>query len=170
MVILGIDLGTVITGITTITGEKESPQFKVEVIKSAHKRVEERLLEIIPKIEELIEQAGSPIDLIVCEYPFNIKGNARILVEMYGIIHYYCLSAGYPFLLLPQTKIKKYVTGSGKAEKSDMRMQVYKEFGLDLSEDAADSFWIAHMGMTYMFGTDKKFRQESIDALKNKKK
>lgn len=174
MNILGIDLGTNKAAVTHITGDISSPKFEPILIlpKDIKAGVEDRFLSICSTLIgrlHIISDAGMlPPELVVVEYPFNIMGNARILVEMFGVVHHYCLTAGYPFLKLEQTRIKKYVTGSGKAEKSDMRMQVFKEYNLDLGEDQADSFWIAHMGMSYLYGTDKKYRQESVDAIKDK--
>lgn len=174
MNILGIDLGTNKAAVTHITGDFSAPKFEPILIlpQDAKAGVEDRFLSIcsnvIGRLHTISDFGNKKPDLVVVEYPFNIMGNARILVEMFGVIHHYCLSAGYPFMKLEQTRIKKYVTGSGKAEKSDMRMQVFKEYNLDLGEDQADSFWIAHMGMSYLHGTDKKFRQESIDAIKEK--
>jgi len=169
MNILGIDLGSIKTGVTYITGDISAPVFKSRLITASDKLpIDERFLEILRTVTVTID-AQSP-ELVVCEYPFNIMGNAKILVEMFGVIHYHCLMFGFPFLPLPQTKIKKYATGKGTAEKSDIRMQVYKEFGLDLAEDEADSFFIAHFGMSYVYGTDKQYRQESVDALKAPKK
>lgn len=170
MNILGIDLGSQKAAYTLIKGDIKSPVFKTQMVypNNAKDPMESRFDTILTVLKVAIEDY-SP-ELVICEYPFNIQGNARILVEMFGVIRYHCLQAEIPFVVLPQTKIKKYVTGSGKAEKSDMRMQVFKEYNLDLSEDEADSFWIAHMGMTYLYGSNKKFRQDSVDAMKTTKK
>lgn len=169
MNVLGIDLGTNKAAIIIITGEKESPAYSSHLFEADKKATtEKRMVSILEEIFNMVERIKP--ELIVCEYPFNIKGNARILVEMFGVVHYYCLTHGYPFMEVPQTTIKKYATGSGKAEKSDMRMQLYKEFGLDYPEDQTDAFWIGHMGMTYLYGSAKKHRQESIDRMKGKKK
>jgi Holliday junction resolvasome RuvABC endonuclease subunit len=169
MNIIGIDLGSVKTGITYITGDLLSPKFETRLIKISDKEIlDTRFTEILKTVTFTIN-ARAP-ELVVCEYPFNIKGNAKILVEMFGVIHFHCLYYGYLFLPLPQTKIKKYATGKGDAEKSDIRMQVYKEFNLDLSEDEADSFFIAHFGMSYLYGTENKLRQKSVDDLKAPKK
>lgn len=170
MNIIGIDLGSQKAAYTIITGDVSAPAFDTHLVVPTNPKdaMEVRFETILDVLGDVIDKI-SP-ELVICEYPFNIQGNARILVEMFGVVRYHCLRDSIPFVVLPQTKIKKYVTGSGKAEKSDMRMQVFKEYNLDLSEDEADSFWIAHMGMTFLYGSDKKFRQESIDAMKVIKK
>ena len=108
-------------------------------------------------------------ELVVCEYPFSIQGNAKVLVEMFGAIRYFCLCNDVPFLALSQSRIKKYATGVGKdVEKSAMVMRAYKEYGLELNDDSSDAFWIAHVGMTYLHGSPVKFRQDSVDDIKKK--
>lgn len=165
MNILGIDLGSNKTAYTHITGGILTPQFDAELL-NIEKETDskKRFVTALSWLRDGIT-IHQP-ELVVVEYPFNIKGNASILIEMFGVIRYFCLSKDIAFMGLPQTKIKKYATGNGHAEKSDIRMQLYKEFGLDFSEDMADSFFIAHFGMTYLYGTDKKFRQESVDGYK----
>jgi len=169
MNIIGIDLGSQKAAYTSISGDISDPKFQTKLITATNAKdsVEQRFSVILTSLKASIEYYNP--ELVICEYPFNIQGHARILVEMFGVIRYHCLINDIPFVVLPQTKIKKYITGSGKAEKSDIRMQVYKEFNLDLSEDEADSFWIAHMGMTYLYGTDKQFRQTSIDDMRKPK-
>lgn len=169
MNIIGIDPGTIKTGISIITGTVKEPKFKTEIIgydceSTMLPKIDQRLLYVGNGIQSVIRDQRP--ELVICEYPFGITGNAKVVIELFGIIRYFCLVDGYPFIPLQQARIKKYVTGSGRAEKSDMRLQAYKEYGLDLSEDKADAFWIAHMGMTYLYGSKKKGRQESIDAMK----
>jgi Holliday junction resolvasome RuvABC endonuclease subunit len=105
-------------------------------------------------------------EIIVCEYPFNVKGNGRVLVEIYGNVRLCAFRHHVPFVPVAQTSLKKYATGSGKAEKSDMRMQLYKEFGHDYTEDEADAFWLAHIGYTIRYGSGKSYRKELAEKLK----
>jgi Holliday junction resolvasome RuvABC endonuclease subunit len=170
MNIIGVDLGSNKAAVTRIHGFRaDEPEFNVQLITSTEKDRDTRIVIITKEIwREII--TNDP-DLVVIEYPFGIQGNGRILVEMFGMLRYLItnhimIGSSMQFLELSQTRIKKYVTGSGKAEKSDMRMEVMKEYGLDLSEDCADSFWIAHMGMSYLYGADKAYRRESIEAWK----
>ena len=108
----------------------------------------------IAHIARMMEMAVNDYcpELIVCEYPFNIKGNGRVLIELYGIIRLHSFRKEIPFVPVPQTTLKKYVTGSGKAEKSDMRVQLYKEYGHEYGEDECDAFWLAHLGYSIRYG------------------
>lgn len=174
MNIIGIDPGTIKTGITHITGSTAKPKYVSEIIgydceQDKLPKIDERLLLIVPDILKRLD-AAKP-ELVIYEYPFNIKGHARVNVELIGAIRWHCLNKGYKYIPLAQTRIKKYATGKGNCEKSDLRMQVYKEFGYDLSEDRADSFFIAHFGMGYLYPQviDKQHRIDSIEAVKNGK-
>lgn len=170
MNILGVDLGTKKAATCHITGDKATPKYDITFFEEKDSSTMVRFHNIMSKMLEQIEREKP--ELVICEKPFGIQGDAKIIMEMYGVIHYHCHKIGQPFIGLSQTRIKKYATGGkehgGGLEKSDLRMQVYKEFGMDLSEDRCDAFWIAHMGMTYIYGSDKKYRQDSIDDMKAK--
>lgn len=51
----------------------------------------------------------------------------------------------YP-LLVPPTTLKKYATGKGNAKKQEMMLQMYKRWGVELTDDnAADSYALARI-------------------------
>lgn len=170
MNIIGIDPGTIKTGIVHITG-KGDPHFSVELIGYESKGQEklpvlnDRLAYIVPGIAKRLKEAAP--ELVMVEYPFGISGHAKAVVELFGIIRWHCIMNGFKIMPLQSAKIKKYATGHGRAEKSDLRMQVYKEYGLDLSEDKADAFWIGHFGMSLLYPETitKAYRKESIEAM-----
>ena len=166
--IIGIDPGTAKMGVCTISGTAKKPVFSVDKWVTGKKStIDDKLVYMISGA--LCKIGEHKPDLVVCEYPFSIQGHAKVLVEMFGAIRYHCLVNDVPFLPLSQSRIKKYATGIGKdVEKSAMVMRAFKEYGLDLSDDEADAFWIAHVGMTYLFGSPVKFRQDSVDDIKAK--
>jgi Holliday junction resolvasome RuvABC endonuclease subunit len=168
MIIIGVDLGTAKMGICIIKGIAKNPKFDCRLFLTQKKEtIDFKFLSMIKNVTTLINKEKP--DLIVCEYPFAIKGHAKILVEMFGVVRYHCLINKIPFLPLSQPRIKKYAIGRGKdVEKSAMVMRAYKEYSLELSEDEADAFWIAHVGMTYLYGSSVSFRQESINDIKKK--
>lgn len=175
MNIIGCDPGTIKTGITHITGTTKKPQFKTELIgydcdPSVLPKFEERLVYIVDKITKLIDAANP--ELVIIEYPFGISGNARKLIELFGIIRYHCILKKYNFIALESTRIKKYATGKGRCEKSDMRLQAYKELKIDAGEDVADSVWIGHFGMGFLYPETLKlqFRIDSMERMKAPKK
>lgn len=57
---------------------------------------------------------------------------------------------GVPYILVPPTTLKKFVTGKGNAEKSLMLLEVYKRFGITAANDnEADAVGLYHVGMAY---------------------
>jgi Holliday junction resolvasome RuvABC endonuclease subunit len=167
MRILGVDPSITKLGLATIEGDVSSPIFTVSRIIPTPK--DESALRFAAVVRGTITKINSFMpELVVVEYPFNIQGYAKVLIEVFGAIRYHCIHRDVPFLALEQSRLKKYATGAGAAEKSAMVMQVYKEYGLTLTEDEADAFWVAHMGMTYLYGSNVKHRQASIDDMRKK--
>lgn len=171
MNILGLDPGTTRTGICHITGTPKKPKFDVDLIgydclPTETPKIDDRLLYIMPLLIERIEKIKP--ELVIYEYPFNVKGNGRVLLEFIGVFRYHCIKNGIPYIPLQQQRIKKYATGKGNVEKSDLRMRIFTEYGADYPEDLSDAFWIAHFGMGYLYpdSLDKQFRIDSISAMK----
>ena len=55
-----------------------------------------------------------------------------------------------PYILVPPTTLKKFVTGKGNAEKSLMLLDVYKRFGVSAANDnEADAVGLYYVGMAY---------------------
>ena len=95
-------------------------------------KIDDRLLYILPVLIERIEKIKP--ELVIYEYPFNVKGNGRVLLEFIGVFRYHCIKNGIPYLPLQQQRIKKYATGKGNATK-EMMVEVFKkETGVDLKD------------------------------------
>jgi len=70
------------------------------------------------------------------------------LVELGGIIRHSLWSNNIRYVDVPPSNVKKYATGRGNAPKPDIRMEVYKRFGVDYADDnACDAFVLAAMGL-----------------------
>ena len=175
MRIIGIDPGTTKTGLTLITGTPKKPIFKTEMIgydceSTVMPKFEERMLYIVPEIIRRLDESNP--ELVIVEYPFGISGNARKLIELFGVIRHHCILKRYRFIAMESTRLKLFATGRGRCEKIDMIIQAYMEFGFALSEDEAESLFVALFGMGFLYpeSIEKKFRIDSIDRIKNPKK
>lgn len=167
MKIFGIDPSTTSIGFCTVSGTPAKPKFYVS------KKVVDKKAGADDKFKQTTNQAiayivGEKPELVVCEYPFAVHGHGKVLVEQFGAIRYHCLINGVLFLPLSQSRIKKYATGEGGAEKSALVLRAFKEYGLELSDDEADAFWIAHVGLSFLHGSPVKHRQASVDDIKKK--
>jgi Holliday junction resolvasome RuvABC endonuclease subunit len=94
-------------------------------------------------------------DIVVLEYPFNVMGNGKVLLEILGIIKYKLMTENRLYTEIAQMTLKKFATGTGAAKKSDMALQAYKEYGFEPhDEDIVDAFWCAMVGQALF---DSKF-------------
>jgi Holliday junction resolvasome RuvABC endonuclease subunit len=166
--ILGIDLGLAkmgIVGLRIHDDEIADVDNKLYQTKKGEMSDTGRLSFMCEMVSRTITLAQP--EIIVCEYPFNVKGNGRVLVEIYGNVRLCAFRHHIPFVPVAQTTLKKYATGSGKADKSEMRLQLYKEFGHEYGEDEADAFWLAHLGYSIRYGAQG-VRGEIARAMKKK--
>ena len=93
------------------------------------------------------------IDYVAIEdYAYGAKSNSIFQIGGLGeMLRLQTYRAGIPYRDYEISKIKKYATGVGNAEKSQMVLEAYKEAGFDVSkygksgEDLADAYWIAKM-------------------------
>jgi Holliday junction resolvasome RuvABC endonuclease subunit len=127
---------------------------------------------------DMVEKKISDVDpeIVVCEFPFGAQGKGKVNAETSAVLQRFCFKCHIPFVPVAQTTLKKYATGNGKAEKSDMRLWLYDEMGrppmLDFvtewGEDVSDAYWAAHLGYSIRYGSDKSYRKETAEALKKK--
>lgn len=115
------------------------------------------------------------------DYAYGAKSNSVFQIgglgEMLRLLLY---RAGIPYRDYEPSKVKKYATGSGNAEKSQMVLEAFKN-GFDVAsygksgEDLADSFWIAkmlstelklHMDINYLKALSKKQQQVFTESTK----
>ncbi|MGM0598057.1 MAG: crossover junction endodeoxyribonuclease RuvC [Myxococcota bacterium] len=146
--ILGMDPGSIKTGYAVIE-LKNKTQFvyrECGIISANPKQpLEKRLLEIGSEIEEIIQEY--PITEAAVENvfsAFNVK-SALVLGQARGMILYIISRAGIPVFSYAPNKIKKYITGRGKAAKEQVRQSVTLLSGLSSppAEDASDALAVA---------------------------
>lgn len=84
-------------------------------------------------------------------YAFGAKGNSTFQIGGVGeMLRLQVYRSGIPFREYEPSKVKKFATNNGSAEKSEMVLAAYKA-GFDVGkygkngEDLADAFWIATM-------------------------
>jgi crossover junction endodeoxyribonuclease RuvC len=77
-----------------------------------------------------------------------------------------------PPLIVPPTSLKKFVTGRGNAKKNEMLLGVYKQWGVEFSDDnQADAFALEKFGLAYLGATLElhKYQIEAIEAVRKGK-
>lgn len=77
--------------------------------------------------------------------------------------------AGIPLVVAPTT-LKKYVTGDGRAKKDDMKLAVYKHWGVEFRDDnLADAYGLARIAAAMVIG-DQQFAYQRLILKELKKK
>lgn len=85
-------------------------------------------------------------DMVAIEgYAMGARGRAVFNIgEWGGVARLTIQQAGVPYVEIPPSTLKKFATGRGNAPKPDMRMELYKRTGLDITDDnEVDAIWLA---------------------------
>ena len=148
MVILGIDPGSITTGYAFL--EKNPKGFSVMEYGTIHspssKSLEDRLLQIVTKLESLLDQYRP--DALAMEGVFFAKNakSALVLGHIRGAVLVACRKRGMTFNEYPPKVVKQTVTGDGAASKEQVAHMVFAQLGIkggDLPLDASDALAIA---------------------------
>ena len=155
-IILGIDPGLNTTGygVIEVTSEKGMGQFRLceaGIVRSKAKGdIESRLKEIYDGVTEVI-QLHKP-DMMSVEQLFSHYERVRTAILMGHARGVICLAAGnadVPVVHYEPTRVKKVLTGNGRAPKSQVQLAVKLQLGLPSvpePNDVADALAIALCG------------------------
>lgn len=155
MNIIGLDLSLTDSGVFY---SYNNTNYQLN-IKSKEKGVT-RLIDIKTQLwQELFTKIN--FDLIVIEgYGFStFKGHS--LGELGGVIKV-LLKTKFPktpIILVPPTVLKKFITGKGNADKSQMLLQIYKKYDKEFNNhNIADAYALFEFGKMCL--KDKKTKEE----------
>jgi Holliday junction resolvasome RuvABC endonuclease subunit len=144
--VIGLDLSIAATGIADANGGT----IRTATIRTAPAKgtaaTRGRLRRIVDEITEVITLGGPSPALVAIEGPsFGSKGNAlHQIAGLWWLAVDALMAAGHPVAVIPPGTLKSYATGSGSADKPDMRMALYKRTGIDQRDDnQVDAHWLA---------------------------
>jgi len=88
-------------------------------------------------------------DMVVIEgYGFANKHTLVTLVEVGTVLRYFLWQCDVPYVEIPPTSLKKFVTGKGNCKKELIIKEIYKRWRHDISSnDEADAIGLAYFGM-----------------------
>jgi len=137
------------------------------VFKSKYKGVS-RLVDIRYHLDQVIAEVEP--DLVVLEgYAFARPNQAHQIGELGGMIRLLLDGHKLEPLIVPPTKLKKFVTGKGNAKKDLMLMYTSKRFGVEFdNSDESDAFGLAMFGAMQQGWCDVPLPQANLDALELK--
>ena len=149
MLILGIDPGLRCTGYGVIKLQGLAPHLvEAGVIRSGEKReLAARLVELSRGLQEVI--AGVNPGVVVVESLYSHYKHPRTAILMghaRGVVLVCAAQAGIPVLNYPATRIKKALTGNGRASKLQMQRTILHTLSLSKMPeppDVADALAVA---------------------------
>lgn len=144
---LGMDLGLVETGVTSI----EEPVGTMEVISWKPKDLTgtPRLDYFDDSLCTTVDALGGPAAIggVAIEgYSFGSKSQAHKIGELGGLIRWRLYKLGIRSVLVPPNTLKLYGTGLGTSPKGVMIREVFKRWDIEVSsDDQADSVALSNM-------------------------
>ena len=149
MIILGIDPGLQVCGYAVLnTGSGDDKLIEAGVFKTnSKKELAERLCQIAADITEILEK-NKPAIVAIEELYSNYKHpkTAILMGHARGVILQRAVESGAEVRSFAATRIKKSLTGNGRASKEQMQRTIQRILGLlDRPEpnDVADAIAIA---------------------------
>jgi crossover junction endodeoxyribonuclease RuvC len=149
MRVLGIDPGLNITGYGILEADGDSPRVLEAGVLKCNPRwsLEERLKEMAKEMQGVIEQFRPDALAIEELYShYNHPITAVVMGHVRGVLILKAAEQGVPIISYASTRIKKALTGNGRATKVQMQRMVTVTLGLkSIPEppDAADALAIA---------------------------
>ena len=144
MRVMGVDTSTK-TGYVIL--DDAGDVVKVGVINyPPHSNRFARFAGYVRDVSDLVDAYG--VDLVVIEgYSFAGKFNNSLQYELGACIRMKLYQEEVPFVEVPPTSLKKFVTGKGNAKKDLMLLNVYKRWEFDTEDDnEADAYGLAQFG------------------------
>ena len=93
---------------------------------------------------------GKPELAVIEDLPKHAQA-AGLTGMVQGVIRLALMQHGVPYVKVVPSTLKKYATGDGRADKSDLRMALYKRAGLDERNDnLVDAWWLRAMGLDHL--------------------
>jgi crossover junction endodeoxyribonuclease RuvC len=134
--ILGIDPGLKVTGYACLQAARPGPRVVeagiIDTSECGSKALATRIAYLYDSIVELVGQLTPRIIVVEQLYAHNQHPRTAILMaHARGVIFLAAAKAELPVISYNATRIKKTVTGNGRAPKDQVQRTVQRELGLD---------------------------------------
>lgn len=162
--IVGLDLSLNSTGFYVVESAGEASGL----IQPGKLTGVRRLDHVLTHVSKIV---GVPNTLVVVEdFSFGSKGQAVFQIAGLGyLVRHMLWRNSVPTLLVPPTMLKKYVTGSGNADKSIVLKEIFKRWGKDINDDnVADAYGLARIGVAHVAGVTglTTFQIEALEKIR----
>ncbi len=159
MRILGIDPGLNVTGYGVLDGDRqEATVIEAGVVRtSVHLPMEQRLREIAREIERVIAEFRP--EAIAVEELYSHYGHPRTAIIMghaRGIVFLKAAEAGLEVFPYASTRVKKSLTGNGRASKRQIQLMIRSVLHLSVIPEPADTADALAVALCHCRATDRK--------------
>jgi len=145
--VVGIDPGSRVTGFSVVEDGGGNPMFvSADTIRlDASRPMFERLDVLHTKLTRMLRESRGEVVAVERVFVSRNADSALKLGHARGVILLAVRQAGLPLYEYTPAKVKKAVTGRGRADKQQIKAMVRMILGIreDLTEDAADALAIA---------------------------
>lgn len=178
MTTVGLDMSLTSTGVCIINdGENQERSVLVKTIKTTPKTADNDLLRLKFIVDSCIDLIPNQVDMICIEDFFipasKMQFNSAIkLVQLGTLMRVRLLDCGYSFYIPVAGQLKKFATGKGRCEKSIVVREVYKKWGVEVTDDnQADACTLAYMASAIVGGEKEltKYQEQVINKVKEER-
>ena len=142
--VLGVDPGLQVTGYAVLEGRPRGPRvLEAGIVRSAEGRattdLAQRLRNLYDGIVEVLEQyrpTAVAVEQLFAHYEH--PRTAILMAHARGVIFLAAAQRGLPVKSYNATRIKKTITGSGRASKEQVQYTIQRELGLAQLPEPAD--------------------------------
>ena len=141
--IIGIDPSLSVTGVAVL----RDAHILNSNFASKKLRGVERLAWFRTQLEGLFK-TYRPAMVVIEGYSYGAVNAREVLGELGGVVRLACYDAGVPFRVVPPQSLKLFASGKGNCPKDNVSKELYKRYGVDLSENnEVDAAGLAIMGL-----------------------
>lgn len=157
MAVVGLDLSLTATGYAVVEDGKLVDSGVIKSKPGGDQLVDEakRLSEIVDNVLAIVPESK----LVVIEGIAFMIQKTTSLVQLAAINYMVRIGLwkrGIPFVVVSPPSLKKFVTGKGKAQKDEMMLDVYRRWGVALTENnICDAYGLARIGLALLGEDDK---------------
>jgi crossover junction endodeoxyribonuclease RuvC len=150
--IVGLDISLTSTGIATWNGQHNvfSKPADFDHPMKRYEHIWDGILEVL--IDDLYHEDSFTPLIVIEGYAFAKRSShAHAQGELGGIVRLELFKRGMPYIEIPPTSLKKFTTGKGNANKSDMvssiTLRTGREWNGKGADDRADAWALRHMAL-----------------------
>ena len=154
-VAMGIDPSLNSTGISLLRTDRKTGEIVTADTKALTHLMDISRADKLDRIYAYIYatvRESQPEVICIEDYAYGAKNGRETSGEVRGVISLALLHAKAPApLLVAPMQLKHFATGSAKADKSQVRLAVYKRWGFEApSDDEVDACVLSHIALAHM--------------------